>query len=99
MLGFAVSGGLGRRRQQQILPTGRTISTITATRRTARGELPRSRYRNGLSSRSLTIAPLVPAVDPASHSHDPSGKPFLLARSLFARENSSRHRLAMPDRG
>jgi hypothetical protein len=42
MLGFAVSGGLGRRRHQQILPTGQTISALTVTRRTARVELTRS---------------------------------------------------------
>jgi len=36
MLGFAVSGGLGRRGHQQAPPTGQTISAPTVTRRTAR---------------------------------------------------------------
>ena len=54
MLGFAVSGGLGRRGHQQAPPTGQTISAPTVTRRTARVELTRSQL---VQERSLLARP------------------------------------------
>src|SRR5262249_10871141 len=54
MLGFAVSGGLGRRRHQQILPTGQITSELTVARRTARVELARSQL---VQERSLLAQP------------------------------------------
>jgi hypothetical protein len=54
MLGFAVSGGHGRRGHQQAPPTGQTISAPTVTRRTARVELTRSQL---VQERSLLAHP------------------------------------------
>ena len=54
MLGFAVSGSLGRRGHQQAPPTGQTISAPTVTRRTARVELTRSQL---VQERSLLARP------------------------------------------